>query len=310
MKERFANSEVFALLSAALWGINYPNTKLILTRLSVPEMLLARFPAAAALMMVYMILCGEGLYVRIIDLPRILVLGFICVGVYNVIWTNAIRLTSAANAALLISCAPIFTTIYTAVRGEEVITARRWCGVLLAFAGILLITLFTSGARLRLDSDAFIGNLLCLVASFIFSAYNLLAKPLLKRYSPVKLTSLVTALGLLFIVPYGVWNLDLSHLTNAFRDGAPALQIEILYLILLGTVVAYICWYRGIQGAGPARTVLYHYLVSVISMIVGFFLLMESPSAGQLIGAGLVLGGLLISRNLPQSHAEFIQNKP
>lgn len=310
MKKIHPDSEIFALLSAALWGINYPNTKLILARLSVPEMLLVRFPAAAGLMLCYLIMRGEGIGVRKSDLPRILVIGFICVGVYNLLWTSAMRLTSAASAALLISCAPIFTTLYMAVSGEEAISLRRWCGVLLAFGGIALITLCSPGMRLGFDSSAFVGNLICLAASLIFSAYNILAKSLLERYSPVKLTGLVTALGLLFIVPYGALHLDVSHLMGAWQTGAPALQIEVIYLILMGTVVAYIGWYRGIQGAGAARTVLYHYFVSVISMVVGIILLGEIPSLGQLFGAGLVLGGLFVSRSQPQPCPRTILNKP
>ncbi len=310
MKKLIYNGEVFALLSGVIWGLNYPNTKLILARLSAPEMLLIRFSAAATLMLVYLCLRGERLSVRKSDLGPILILGLVCVGVYNVIWTNGIRLTSAANAALLISCAPIFTTLYTAMRGEEVISVQRWCGVLLAFGGIFLITLCTPGVRLRLDSQACLGNLLCLAASLIFAAYNILAKPLLKRYSPEKLTGLVTTLGLFIFIPYGVWNINLSHLANAMQAGAFVLHIEILYLILMATVVAYFCWYRGVQGVGAARTVLYHYLVPVISMIMGMPLLKEYPSAGQLLGAGLVLGGLLITRAIPTSYREAESPKP
>jgi drug/metabolite transporter (DMT)-like permease len=119
----------------------------------------------------------------------------------------------------------------------------------------------------------------------------------------------VTALGLFILIPYGVWNLDAAHLMGAFRSGAPVLPLEILYLILMGTVVAYVSWYRGIQGASPARIVLYHYLVSVISMIVGFALLKEIPSAGQILGAGLVLGGLIITKVLPQPRGEIVLTK-
>lgn len=72
------------------------------------------------------------------------------------------------------------------------------------------------------------------------------------------------------------------------------------YVVVPGTVVAFTFWYRGIKQTGPVKTTLYHYLVSVVSMVIGPFLTGEKVTAGQVAEGALVLAGLIIARAAPR----------
>jgi drug/metabolite transporter (DMT)-like permease len=288
-----SSSSLFAISAALLWGFNYPIVKLVLR--SVPEnrFLLIRFSIGVLLLCLVLYRNGETLRVRREHVPRFLALGLLGVGIYNVMWTAGIHRTTAANAALLISSAPVFTAIYMVVSGQERLVPQRMFGILAAFLGIALITIWKPGAEVSLAGEAMLGNLLVLACAVIFSFYAIVARPLLRIYSPLKVTTLAMAAGLPVLVPYGL----IGGSALAQTQSVPAIAAEFAYVILCGTVIAYVCWYRGVQGLGATRTVVFHYLVSIVSMTVGYLALGEPVTGWQLAGAGLVLAGLIVSQN-------------
>jgi len=70
----------------------------------------------------------------------------------------------------------------------------------------------------------------------------------------------------------------------------------ILYGGLGALVVAYMLWYRGVKVLGPTRTALYANLQTLIALIVAWLTLGETPTAWQMIGAGTIVGGVLLTR--------------
>ena len=63
-----------------------------------------------------------------------------------------------------------------------------------------------------------------------------------------------------------------------------------------GTYCTYSIWNWAIARRGPAYVSVYSYAVPVLAGIFSFFLLGDSLSVGQLIGAGIVLLGMLLAR--------------
>ncbi len=292
MPTKSASSSLFAIAAALLWGFNYPIVKLVLRSIPENRFLLVRFSISVLLLCLILYRSGETLRVQRQHILRFLALGLLGVGLYNVMWTAGIHRTTAANAALLISSAPIFTAIYMVISGQERLALQRLLGILTAFLGISLITVWKPGAQISLAGEAMMGNLLVLACAAIFSFYAIVARPLLRVYSPLKVTTLAMAGGLPVLVPYGL----LGGPSPIQAQAGAVIVAEFAYVILCGTVIAYVCWYRGVQGLGPTRTVVFHYLVSIVSMVVGYLALGEPITGWQLAGAGLVLVGLMFSQ--------------
>jgi drug/metabolite transporter (DMT)-like permease len=75
-------------------------------------------------------------------------------------------------------------------------------------------------------------------------------------------------------------------------------SIAMATLVVGGTVLAFLFWGIGIARLGATRTALFLNLVPVFTMLIGA-VLGTVPSAAQLVGGVLVLGGVTISM-LPQ----------
>jgi drug/metabolite transporter (DMT)-like permease len=160
---------------------------------------------------------------------------------------------------------------------------------LTAFAGICTIVSFTPGAQFSISSDVFVGNMLMLAGALLFSLYALLAKPLLCYYSPAKLTTLAMLCGLPVILAYALLQeADLSASYPAPIWGG------LFYIIVMGTIVAFIFWYKGVQCSSPFQTVVFHFIVPVMSMLMGALFLDEALNSAMLLGAVLVFAGLLV----------------
>lgn len=286
LKPSSAKGEMFAIFAAVLWGINYVVVKSVLKSVPESQFLFIRFGLSVVLFLGILIFSGESLKIQKQHYLPVLILGVFGVGVYNILWTFGIHRTTSSNAALLISTSPIFTGIYTTIRKEEPVSFQRWAGTFLAFLGIFLII----GARFSFNSDAFTGNLIILASALLFALYAIIAKPLLNVYSPSKLTAYAISGGLLVLIPYCLSD----NRTLKMADINLQTWLSLIYIIIAGTIIAYIFWYKGIKQASPVRIILFHYLCPVISMALGPFLLGEKITLSQVIGATIVFSGLIM----------------
>lgn len=277
----------FAITAALLWGINYPLVKAVLHTVPESTFLAIRFSLASVLFLAYLLLSGESLRVRREHFAPILLLGLLGVGLYNIVWTYGIHKTTSANAALLISASPIFTGIYSLMIGAEKMRPKKWLGTLTAFAGICVIVSWTPGARFSLASELFIGNALMVVGALLFSFYAVLAKPLLQYYSAAKLTTLAMLAGTPVILAYAT-----VQGVNMAVSYSVAIWTGLIYIVVLGTIVAFIFWYKGVKQTSPFQTVVFHFIVPVMSMIMGALFLGEAVNGEMLLGAILVFIGL------------------
>ncbi len=289
MVKKRVGGELFAIVAAILWGLNYQLVKMILSSVPDGQFLLIRFVSTVIILAVLLAVMGEGFTAGREDRLRIVLLGLLGVGVYNIFWTYGVHRTTASNAALLISTSPIFAGIYGAIIGEEQLGLQKWAGIVLSFLGIFVVNYWTSGSRFSFTSEMFDGNLLVLLGAILFALYAIVAKPLLKRYSPMKLTTLAMAWGLPVLVPFG-W---LQPAALPLASITPVIWLGFGYVVLLGTVVAFAFWYQGIKETTPVKTVVYLYLTPVVSLVAGWLWFGEGGGVGQIAGAALVLLGLL-----------------
>jgi drug/metabolite transporter (DMT)-like permease len=125
-----------------------------------------------------------------------------------------------------------------------------------------------------------------------WSMYSVAAQPLLKRHSPIVVTGWSMAIGTAFymVIAAGpMLRTDWGRI-SAFSWALMAASS------LLALALAYMIWYTAVQRIGSARTSIYSNLTPVIAMIVAAVWLGESVSVAQLMGAGLILTGIAVTR--------------
>jgi drug/metabolite transporter (DMT)-like permease len=217
--------------------------------------------------------------------------------IFQLIFINGIARTTAGNSSLILATTPIFVALLSSILGIEKVERKIWQSVILSFMGIILIVVGTEKTPTITD-QSLIGDLLILASTICWSTYTVLSKPLLKRYTPFKLTTLTIAIGTLPLVLVSIPSLYTQNWNSVSTEA----WLSLTYSSCLAIAIGYIIWYTGVSRIGSARTALYNNVTPVIAVTVAWVFLSESMTPTRIIGAALVFVSLYLARRTNQSN--------
>jgi len=214
------------------------------------------------------------------DLPRIAVLGIVWMAVPLFLFPIAQDLGVASSTAGMINGAmPLFAAMFAAILLRRPPAPRQAGGLVIGFAGILLI--FLPAARIP---ETFLGAGLALFATVLYGLAANLTVPLQQRYGALPVVFRAQVVALIAILPFGLLALPESSPTAAAWSSMAALG-------LFGTGLAFIAMSVLVGRAGATRGAVAIYFIPVVALILGVTLRNETVSGLSLVGVGLVLAG-------------------
>jgi drug/metabolite transporter (DMT)-like permease len=297
--KKFSLIDLMLIVLSFVWGFNFTVVKTALEYYSPLSFNALRFSLASLLLLGFLWLRERNLRVRREDLKRFVLLALIGNTLYQILFIHGIFRTTAGNSSLILATTPIFVSLFSSVFGVEKVERRVWQSVFISFLGIFLIVL-GSGNPLTFTGQSLLGDFLILAGTLCWSVYTVLSKPLLKRYTPLKLVTLTVAMGTPPLVLVSVPFIKVQDWNVIPLDG----WLSLAYSACLAIALGYAIWYTGISRIGSARTSLYEYLVTVIAVATAWVFLSESMSLIQILGAVLVFIGLYLSRSSNKENAQ------
>lgn len=282
-------AEAGLLLMVVIWAVNFSVIKVGLTAFEPFAFNALRFPLAALLLTVPLLAAERPLLPERADLPRIVGLGVLGHVAYQLLFIQGMDRTRAGNASLLLTGAPIYTAFLSGVLGHDRVPPRAWLGVLATVAGIALVVGSGPGG-FSFGSATVAGDLLIMGASVLWALYTVGARGMVRKYGSLAVTAWALWVGatLLFL-------LGLPAVLRV--EAAPVLAwAAIAYAGLLGIGLAHLLWYRGVHAIGNTRTAVFQNLVPILALAVAWLWLEEVPTLLQLVGAGVIIGGVTLVR--------------
>ncbi len=212
------------------------------------------------------------------------------VGLFHYCVYSALRTTPALNSVLFLSMTPLVIVLLNRLLFGEPIRWPQAAGLAVSLVGVTI--LITEGApatltHLRLGA----GDLWMMLAVPVWALYSVLLRRRPAGLPGLGLLIPTVALGLLCVAPF--YGLALSG--GAALPTSPPALLGIGYVAVFASVVAYLCWNRGVAEIGPNRAGAYLHLMPLFSAGLGIALLGERVMAYHLIGAGLILGGVVLA---------------
>ncbi len=277
------------VLMALIWGVNFSVVKFG-TSLVDPLAYNGLRVSLAAVLLFAIVAAGRLVLPSRRDMLALLALGVLGNGIYQYFFVMGVARTRASDAALVIAATPAFIATIGAIRGTERTSTRGVLGIVMSIIGIGLVVLGTStGAS---GEASILGDLLVLCGSLAWAIYTVMLKPFTARVPGIQLsafTMLGGAISLLAVAAPHVASVDWTHFP--VRG-----WLAVLYSGVGALVVAYYFWYRGVRVIGPTRTAMYSNLQPIIAVLVAWAMLGEQPTIWQCVGAGSIMGGLLLTR--------------
>lgn len=299
MRSKLRLGQASALITILIWGTTFISTKVLLTALSPIEILFLRFVI--------------GYLALWLAAPRRLVLtdhkqegwfaaaGLCGVALYYGFENLALSMTQASNVGVIISIAPFFTVLFSAVFLKQKRPGLRFfLGFLMAMAGIMLISFNRQAVEIHPLGDG-----LAVIAAMIWAIYCLISRKISELGYNVLLTTRRTFFyGLLLMLP-----LVMTQFSADFQIlSEPSVLLNLVFLGLGASALCFVTWNYAVGILGSVKTSVTIYIVPVITAVASAWVLHEPLTPRVILGLGLTLGGLLLSQKINQEKEQKEQN--
>ena len=299
MNSKLRLGQAAALITILIWGTTFISTKVLLTALSPIEILFLRFVI--------------GYLALWLAAPRRLVLterkqegwfaaaGLCGVALYYGFEHLALSMTQASNVGVIISIAPFFTVLFSAVFLKQKRPGLRFfLGFLMAMAGILLISFNQQAVEIHPLGDG-----LAVIAAMIWAIYCLISRKISELGYNVLLTTRRTFFyGLVLMLP-----LVMTQFSADFQIlSEPSVLLNLVFLGLGASALCFVTWNYAVGILGSVKTSVTIYIVPVITAVASAWVLHEPLTPRVILGLGLTLGGLLLSQKINQEKEQKEQN--
>lgn len=226
------------------------------------------------------------------DRRDLLVYGLLGVSCCQYLYFLTIQLSSAGIATILQDLSPVMILIVTCFLSRRRPRPYEVLSILLALAGVLLITTHGDFTRFAIPAAALGTGVL---SALCVTVYNMVPHDLLKKYPVVLLQSWAFLMGsAMFLLLFQPWR-------TAY---VPTLVgwFGIAFVVLVGNVTAFTWYMSGVALIGPEKGILYGFAEPVVAALITVLFLHSSFTLADGFGFAAVFAMLLLisagSRNL------------
>lgn len=281
-------AEVGLLVTVVIWSLNFTMTKYVLDHGFKPLAYSSlRFTAAAIVFAAITLVLERSL--RMARRDVVLLFGAAVFGIWlnQIGFVYSLKLTTASTVALVFGTLPVFTMLIARGTGVEQVSRRVAAAAGVSFGGVALVA---AGARGEVAGDP-AGITLALVSTATWALYSVAIAPLMRRYSPYRISAVGLLMGAALVLP-----------TAAPQIASQDFHLDPLIWVIFGVavlgplVLTNILYFTAIDRVGPSRSALYTNLQPFLGAVFAVLLLSETMTAAQLAGGALIAVGIVLAR--------------
>ncbi|MBU3855431.1 DMT family transporter [Bacteroides gallinaceum] len=221
-------------------------------------------------------------------------------------FTFGLSLTSPVDASIVTTTMPIVTMILAALFLKEPVTPKKVTGIFLGSVGALVLIMSNQGGGEK--EGGILGDALCVMAQVSFACYLTIFKKLIARYNVITLMKWMFTYAAICFIPFS-YN-DFS--STDWASFPMEVWLEVGYVVLFGTYVAYILMLVGQKTLRPTVVSMYNYMQPVVGSSVAVLAGMASFGWVKGIAAVLIFTGVYVvtqSKSRAQMLAERNENR-
>jgi drug/metabolite transporter (DMT)-like permease len=283
---RFSAVDLMLLGTVLLWALNITVTKYVLQHGFRPlAYATIRYFAATSLFWGFTY-AREGTFrIRLSD-GKLVALAASLIFVNQLGFVYGVHATSASTMALILGTTPIFIGIIATTIGLERLQRSFWAAAAISFFGVGLIAWGSGGFSTRVGGDT-----LDLLTAATWGGYSVSIAPLMRRYSPFRISALVLALGWVPLAAAGA----VQTAQQGFHFGWLT-WLGFGYAVVGPLFLTNILWFTAIDRVGPSRAALFGNLQPFFAVLFALVLLGEHLSGWEIVGGVAIAIGIALER--------------
>lgn len=292
-------AEGLLVIGGSLFALNGVVSKLVLES-GLSEWRLTQVRCTGAFLILLLVVAvrkGIELKPTRAELPWLAAYGVVGFALVQVGYFIAIARMQVGIALIIEFTAPIWIVLYIRFVRKKFVPTTMWAALFAGFLGLLLITQVWKG--LTLDT---VGLIAAFLDAFALAGYFLLGEKLVAHRSSDTLT--VWGLGfasLVWVVFTPVWSFPFEvftrevNLLGRFSDIALPGWAPILWIVIAGTILPYLCVLSGLRQLSASTSSMIGMLEPVVAGIIAWWWLRETLTPIQLMGGGIVIVGIVLA---------------
>lgn len=258
---------LLCLVAAMCWGLNVPANKVDIPLWITPSaMAVVRIAGACAVVWLL------SLFVPKTPIQRsdrmTLLWGGVAMFGFIYVFSLAFTTASPIDVSIILTFQPLMVVVINAIFKHQRIRRLEAGGMLVAFAGALLIILL--GARGEHGTGRLIGDLWALGSAVCYSSYLVIIEDVSVKYRPVHMMKWIISVALVIAIPFifmsKPWTQPVLTHPTGLAIGA------LLFIVLVSTCFGYLTEPWAIKMVGSNIVAMYQYLVPVVSAVAAILL--------------------------------------
>ena len=292
-------SELLLILSALLFASNGIAAKLLLDgHITAWRLAQIRAMSACAILALYLWRKAPTTFrIKRSEIVPLVSYGVLGIAAVQALYFISISRMHVSIALLIEFTAPVWIVVYLRVIKRKHVPNQMWLALICALSGLALIAQIWDG--LTLDG---IGVIAGFGASFALAYYFLCGEAL----SGVRDSQSITMWGFFFAgfawclvlpiwqFPFEVFTTEIP-LEGALEGNTAQGWVLIFYVVLIGTILPYLCVMAGLKHLKASTTSAFGLLEPIFVGIVAWFWLGESWTVIQLVGGVVVIAGIYLA---------------
>ncbi len=217
---------------------------------------------------------------------RLFLLGAFGGGIFGTLQYVSMQYTSVVNMGVLNSVGPAFIVAASVLIFRDTVRPIQVAGIFVSLLGVMAMVSQLSLQRLATFAlNA--GDILIVLNMMLFAVYS----ACLRLRPAIQLSSFLFAMalaGAIANIPFVYVEWEADYLLEASFKSFGALA----YAALMTSILAYICWSRGVEAIGPSRASVFLHLIPFANAGFGVMLFGEQLRLDHFVGLALSLTGV------------------
>lgn len=219
----------------------------------------------------------------------ILFLALTGTAVFGVLQYVSLTFTTATNMAVFQSLGPVLIAVAGAVLFRDSLRPLQALGVAVSLTGVLLIVARGQLTTL-LELNLNIGDLIALFNMALWGVYSASVRKR-PRIHWLSFTFMLATISVAVMAPFFLW----EHLSGIQLQPTWATLGALAYAGFFPSLMAIICWNRGVEMIGSNRAGATMHLMAIFGALLAWMLLGERLYSFHLAGFGLILAGVWLT---------------
>jgi drug/metabolite transporter (DMT)-like permease len=288
--KRFAYFAI--VIYSTIVGLSFLFGKLALTVATPLDSLAHRFTVSLIAATIPVLFGWVKIQIKPRDVLAILPLAVLYPSMFFAFQAFGLKFTSSAEAGIIHATVPIFTMIAAAYFLKERTTRVQQLSTLLSVVGVIFIFVM-KGTSINLANMK--GTLLILLSALALAGYSVLARRLTSRMKVIAMTYVMTVIGFLVFNLMAVGKHVADGTLSLYFEpfASPVFLLSILYLGVLSSLISSLLSNYALSKLEASKVSVFNHLATLVSIIGGFVFLNEQLSYCHIIGAAVIIAGVL-----------------